>query len=326
MNQYYTLKVPNPCHEDWSTMTPKDKGRFCSSCSKTVIDFTKMDSEEIQSYLFNNRDQNICGHFRQSQLDTINLKVPYIVFNQHLSFHRLFLLALLFSMGITLFSCKDNTGKTKKIETVEIVENHKQKNDSIINNDTELKPGLDSTKTSTPNVPITEIHEEQLMDDLMIVETMGDLELVSEIVDHSDSKEIEPHLIEDIPYCTTTDLDNIVLGFVISENGPEFKDTPKNLSKKEKNNYFSEKLNSFVKNNFNTEACLELKGVQKIQSQFTINEKGLVENIKVRAPHPALEKEITRVLNLLPPLLPAMQKDQPISITYNLPVKFKVED
>ena len=50
------LTIPNPCHQDWDKMTPNTKGRFCQSCSKTVIDFTKPGSlEGIENF------ENICG-------------------------------------------------------------------------------------------------------------------------------------------------------------------------------------------------------------------------------------------------------------------------
>lgn len=116
MKPNYSISIPKPCHEDWSKMTPNEKGRFCQSCSKTVVDFTKMNVNEIQDYIQLNKDNRICGHIKQSQLNSINLKVPESIFNQHLNFHRLFLLALLLTMGMTLLSCEDEKGKTKKLK------------------------------------------------------------------------------------------------------------------------------------------------------------------------------------------------------------------
>ena len=42
--------IPNPCSEDWNTMTPDDNGRFCGSCQKVVIDFTTYSTHEILAH------------------------------------------------------------------------------------------------------------------------------------------------------------------------------------------------------------------------------------------------------------------------------------
>ncbi|GAA4162093.1 hypothetical protein GCM10022217_28910 [Chryseobacterium ginsenosidimutans] len=62
------LTIPKPCHETWETMTPEEKGRFCSVCSKTVRDFTVASDEEIID-VFSNTSENICGNFNESQLN-----------------------------------------------------------------------------------------------------------------------------------------------------------------------------------------------------------------------------------------------------------------
>lgn len=60
------LSIPNPCSADWSTMTPVEKGKFCNSCSMTVIDFTKMTDLEIIKYLEQNK--NTCGRASKEQV------------------------------------------------------------------------------------------------------------------------------------------------------------------------------------------------------------------------------------------------------------------
>jgi hypothetical protein len=35
------LHIDSPCHEDWSRMTPTERGRHCAKCSKEVLDLTK---------------------------------------------------------------------------------------------------------------------------------------------------------------------------------------------------------------------------------------------------------------------------------------------
>lgn len=64
----FKVTIPEPCHEDWNTMTPTQKGRFCELCSKEVQDFTFKSNTQIASILANNN--SICGRFRKSQLNT----------------------------------------------------------------------------------------------------------------------------------------------------------------------------------------------------------------------------------------------------------------
>ena len=61
------ISIPNPCHENWLEMSPVEKGRFCSSCQKNVIDFTKSSDREI--ILAYKKEDTPCGRFRISQLD-----------------------------------------------------------------------------------------------------------------------------------------------------------------------------------------------------------------------------------------------------------------
>ncbi len=61
------ISIPKPCHENWESMTPTEKGRFCAACQKNVHDFTKSSDREIASVLKNQK--NACGRFRIDQLD-----------------------------------------------------------------------------------------------------------------------------------------------------------------------------------------------------------------------------------------------------------------
>ena len=83
----------------------------------------------------------------------------------------------------------------------------------------------------------------------------------------------------------------------------------------------------FAKQNFNTRLANELKlsGYQRITSAFTINKNGDIVNIRARAPHPQLEDEAIRVINLLPKMEPGRQNGEAVSVSYLLPIIFKVE-
>ncbi|MFD2603634.1 carboxypeptidase-like regulatory domain-containing protein [Flavobacterium suzhouense] len=73
MKKPIQISIPTPCHENWDAMTPADNDRFCTSCQKTVFDFTNSSDREIASVLKNTN--NACGRFRATQLDR-DLVVP----------------------------------------------------------------------------------------------------------------------------------------------------------------------------------------------------------------------------------------------------------
>ena len=63
------LYIPNPCSENWEMMSPQEKGRFCSVCTKCVIDFTEKNYKEIQQIFHEKKDEEICGRFYNHQLN-----------------------------------------------------------------------------------------------------------------------------------------------------------------------------------------------------------------------------------------------------------------
>jgi hypothetical protein len=63
------LYIPNPCSESWEAMSPQDQGKFCSVCSKCVIDFTEKQPQEIQQIFQEQENEAICGRFYHSQLN-----------------------------------------------------------------------------------------------------------------------------------------------------------------------------------------------------------------------------------------------------------------
>ncbi len=70
MNAIKDISVPQPCHQLWQQMENTNNGRHCMHCSKTVIDFTKMTSDEIIGYL--SMTNNVCGRFAPTQLEGTN--------------------------------------------------------------------------------------------------------------------------------------------------------------------------------------------------------------------------------------------------------------
>lgn len=90
------LSIPKPCHEDWNTMTPEGRGRFCASCHKTVIDFSQMSDSQIADF-FKKPKESVCGHFSNSQLNRVidvpKKRIPWVRY-----FFTIALPAFLFSL------------------------------------------------------------------------------------------------------------------------------------------------------------------------------------------------------------------------------------
>lgn len=81
-----------------------------------------------------------------------------------------------------------------------------------------------------------------------------------------------------------------------------------------------------VNKNFNTDMAkqLGLVGKQRISVIFKIDTQGDVIDVRARAPHPDLEKEAIRVINLLPQFKPGLQKGKIVTVPYSLPILFQV--
>jgi hypothetical protein len=104
------LSIPKPCHENWDAMTQNEKGRFCASCQKTVIDFTNMNDRQLADF-FKKPPTSLCGHFYQDQLERdIEIprkRIPWIRY-----FFQISLPALLFSMKATAQGKVSSRGDT----------------------------------------------------------------------------------------------------------------------------------------------------------------------------------------------------------------------
>ncbi|RMB57658.1 hypothetical protein EAX61_11135 [Dokdonia sinensis] len=67
MKNSIKITIADPCHEDWTQMTPQEKGRHCDSCDKLVIDFSQTTDEQLYKRV--QRGGKICGRFKPEQLD-----------------------------------------------------------------------------------------------------------------------------------------------------------------------------------------------------------------------------------------------------------------
>ncbi|MFC0603829.1 energy transducer TonB [Winogradskyella pulchriflava] len=116
--------------------------------------------------------------------------------------------------------------------------------------------------------------------------------------------------------------------FIKIEKAPIYPGCEKYTTNDQRKKCMSEKITKLVYNKFNTSLAEEygLSGKQKIYTQFTIDKNGTVTNVKVRGPHPALEKEADRLINKIPNMEPGYQRNTAVGVIYTLPITFYVRD
>lgn len=95
-------------------MTQVEKGKFCNSCQKVVVDFTRMSDRELAVF-FKRKPGSVCGRFHQEQLNyDINIprkRIPWVKY-----FFR-------FTLPAFLISLKTYAQKEKPAQHKEVVAN-----------------------------------------------------------------------------------------------------------------------------------------------------------------------------------------------------------
>lgn len=91
---------------------------------------------------------------------------------------------------------------------------------------------------------------------------------------------------------------------------------------------FNKKMQKHFIKKFDSDLPNELglpPGKKRVIMLFKIGRTGTIIDIKVKAPHPKLEREATRIIKLLPVMTPGKQKGKPVGVKYTLPMRIDVE-
>lgn len=54
------IGIKDPCHVDWTKMTPAEGGRFCGDCKKVVRDLSKLTEREARALVAKERYEGLC--------------------------------------------------------------------------------------------------------------------------------------------------------------------------------------------------------------------------------------------------------------------------
>jgi protein TonB len=137
-------------------------------------------------------------------------------------------------------------------------------------------------------------------------EGIFDIDAVEEVTDY------EP-IVEDVP-------------FHIIEDAPIFpgckgdQEALKACFNRKMQQHFGKKFDADLPNKLGLSA-----GKKRLIMLFKIDKTGDIVDVRVRAPHPKLEKEAKRIVSLLPRMKPGMQRGKPVGVKYTLPMRIDVE-
>lgn len=109
------IVIDNPCHENWDAMSPNEKGAFCLSCQKTVIDFSVKTVEEIKNFFVKLPEtESVCGRFKEEQLEDISFEHFFNQFRGWKFFQKAAVIAF-FIFGFSLFGNAQNNPRNKQL-------------------------------------------------------------------------------------------------------------------------------------------------------------------------------------------------------------------
>jgi hypothetical protein len=91
---------------------------------------------------------------------------------------------------------------------------------------------------------------------------------------------------------------------------------------------FSKGVQMHFTKNFNSNLPNQLglsKGRKRVFIGFTIDKNGIIKRIQVKAPHPAIKNEVTRVMLSFPKVIPGLRGNKPVNIKYSIPFTLIVD-
>jgi hypothetical protein len=204
------ITIPTPCHEDWNAMTPKDQGRHCGSCAKTVVDFTTWQPQEILLYFKSNK--SVCGRFTADQLnEPIPTQEDFVKQISYFNISTVKKMAAIFLFAFMIggSSCNDNAdniGKSLLAITNNTINTGEVK--TLIGDTTYVQPNkIIDTPPKLMGAPAI-IHKPVIVEKPMI---KGDVEIVERPMIMG-----EPAIVDTIvqvkPTCTNIKDEHVVMG------------------------------------------------------------------------------------------------------------------
>jgi len=122
-------------------------------------------------------------------------------------------------------------------------------------------------------------------------------------------------------------IEDLEVPFAVIDKAPVYPGCESIANEEARKKCFQSKVATFVSENFNVKSAdnLGLVGNQRITAVFKVSKEGNIENVRVRAPHDQLEKEVKRMLESLPKMEAGEENGKKVIVPYLLPIKFVVK-
>lgn len=185
-----------------------------------------------------------------------------------------------------------------------------------VEEDIPITERVEQIKPPPPPPPAPEkievVEDEKEVEETVLESTETD---ENEAVEVEEIEEVveEEEVLEDVP-------------FAIIEDAPVFPGCKG--SKAEKKKCLQEKIRKHVMKKYNVDLANELgldPGKKKVYVLFKISKTGAITDVRARGPHKRLENEASRVVKLLPKMIPGKQRGRAVGVKYTLPITLLVE-
>ena len=154
----------------------------------------------------------------------------------------------------------------------------------------------------------------------------NDEDIIETVLESTETDEDEAVEVEEIEEVVEEEVVEEDVPFAIIEDAPVFPGCKG--SKAEKKKCLQEKIRKHVTRKYNVDLANELgldPGKKKVYVIFKISKTGAITDVRARGPHKRLESEATRVVKLLPKMIPGKQRGRAVGVKYTLPITLLVE-
>jgi TonB family protein len=304
------IKITSPCSENWDVMKPENNSRFCDSCEKNVMDFTKMEKEDIIRFMLRNKNNNICGRIDNGLMKFSHDELMSVINKELITNKRTnygFYLMLLGTLSI--MSCTNNTENN--------IQNLAQdsKTTLLITETAKVQNIKDSDSLNKPN---NKIHTPKIESKNSVLQ-----------------KELDDKGVETLKGNVTCAPDEVIINTpvggvaIIQEN---YNDPNAVYSNVEILPMFKgglDELGSFITKTLKYPKYEKENKIEgRVYVSFIVEKDGRVTNpsiVRIPPDSKNFGEEVLRIMRLMPKWKPGLQKGQAVRVSYTLPIIFELD-